>query len=322
MLELSAIIFGALAIDWLIGDPQVWFHPVALIGRAALKLEIFVRRHVTNEFSGGMICTLAITIFSAVAAYIPVKICLWISYTAGIAVAAFMVFITIALNSLLTHAAAVARPLQTGDIAAARNKLSMIVSRDTAILDEEGIIRSCLESLGENLVDGVTAALFYAALGWYLNGAAGAAAGAWFYRAANTLDATFGYRNQRYEKFGTFPARLDDVLNYLPARLTPVAVYPAALLCGLRAGNAVRCAWRDRRKHPSPNSAWGMAAFAGALGVQLGGPVCYDGVWEQYPGWGIKYEEPGIKQIARAGKLALVTTVVFSLLLAAVGSLP
>ncbi|MDD5697956.1 MAG: adenosylcobinamide-phosphate synthase CbiB [Victivallaceae bacterium] len=320
-MELAAVIFGALIIDWLAGDPRSRLHPVVLIGKAALKLELFVRRRTANPFLGGMICTVAVTVFSAAAAYVPVKLCLRVNYIAGVAAAALMVFITIALKSLLRHAAAIEEPLKAGDIDTARNKAAMIVSRDTAILDEAGIIRSCLESLGENVVDGVTAAMFYTALGWYLDGPAGAAAGAWFYRAANTLDATFGYKNQRYEKFGTFPARLDDVLNYLPARLTLAAVYPAAVLGGLRAGNAVRCAWRDRKKHPSPNSAWGMAAFAGALGVQLGGPVRYDGIWEQYPRWGIKYEELEIKHVGLAEKLAVLTTIMFGLLLTAAGCL-
>lgn len=319
MMELFAIIFGALAIDWMVGDPHVWFHPVALIGKSALKLESWVRKHVANGFWGGVVCTLVVTVFSAAAAYIPVKLCLQVNYSAGLAVAAFMVFIAIALNSLLRHATAIEKPLKAGDIDTARSKVAMIVSRDTAILDEPGIIRSCLESLGENVVDGVVSALFYAALGWWLDGPAGAAAFALFFRAANTLDATFGYKNQRYAKFGTFPARLDDVLNYIPSRLVLLAIYPAALLCGLRPGNAVRCAWRDRKKHPSPNSAWGMAAFAGALGVQLGGPVRYDGVWEQYPAWGIKYEELGIRHIGRAKKLAVLTTVIFGLILTVAG---
>lgn len=313
-LELFAVIFGALLTDRIVGDPQVWFHPVALIGKTALKLELFVRRRVANAFSAGMLCTLAVTAGSALAAYIPVRIAAAINHAAGIAAAAAVVSFAVALKSLLSHAAAVAEPLKTGNIGLARNKLALIVSRDTAVLDENGIIRSALESIGENIVDGVTAAVFYAALGWYLDGPAGAAAAAWFYRAANTLDATFGYKNPRYEKFGTFPARLDDVLNFLPARLTSAAVYPAALLCGLRAGNAVRCAWRDHKKHPSPNSAWGMAAFAGALGVQLGGPVRYDGIWEQYPHWGIKYEELKTDHLGRAGKLAVLTTLVFGLL--------
>ncbi|MCK4983380.1 MAG: cobalamin biosynthesis protein CobD [Victivallaceae bacterium] len=221
-MELIYIIFGALLLDWIIGDPQLSFHPVALIGRFALKLEDFIRKIISNEFIAGMICTLIVIFVSVAIAYVLV-------FLGGIIAAAFCVFISIALKSLLTHAKAIEKPLKNGFLGKARHEVGMITSRDTAELDENGIIRSCLESIGENIIDGVTAAIFYAALGWYFGGAAGAAAGALFYRVANTLDATFGYRNTRYRKFGTFSARLDDVLNYIPARLTLFAIYIAAL---------------------------------------------------------------------------------------------
>ena len=307
-MELLYIIFGALLIDWVVGDPQVSFHPVALIGKSALKLEKITRKIIPNEFLSGMICTLIVTLVSATLAYMLV-------YFFDIIAAAFCVFIAIALKSLLQHAKAVEKPLKNGFLGKARHEVGMITSRDTATLDGNGIIRSCLESIGENIIDGVTAAIFYAALGWYFGGPAGAAAGALFYRAANTLDATFGYKNIQYKKFGTFPARLDDVLNYIPARLTLIAIYIAALLCKLRADNAIRCAWQDRKKHPSPNSTWGMAAFAGALGVQLGGPTCYKGIWKKYPNWGIKYEELEIRHIREASKLSILTTIIFSALM-------
>jgi adenosylcobinamide-phosphate synthase len=307
-MELFYIIFGALLIDWIIGDPQVSFHPVALIGKSALKLENITRKLIPNEFMAGMICTLIVTLISATTAYILV-------YFFGIIAAILCVFISIALKSLLKHSIAVEKPLKSGFLGKARHELGMITSRDTVGLDENGIIRSCIESIGENIIDGVTAAIFYAAIGWYFWGIEGAAAGALFYRAANTLDATFGYKNARYRKFGTFPARLDDILNYIPARLTLLAIYIAALPCKLYADNSARCAWNDRKKHPSPNSAWGMAAFAGALGVQLGGPTCYKGVWKQYPNWGIKYEELNIKHIKKAQKLAVYTALIFSIMM-------
>lgn len=307
-MELLYIIFGALLIDWIVGDPKISFHPVALIGKFALCLEDIMRKIIKNEFTAGMICSLIVILFSAAIAYLLVYFC-------GIVAAVFCVFISIALKSLLTHAKAVEKPLKNGFLGKARHEVGMITSRDTEALDESGIIRSCIESIGENIVDGVTAAIFYAVVGWYFGGPAGAAAGAVFYRAANTLDAIFGYKSVRYKKFGTFAAKLDDVLNYIPARLTLVAIYIAALYCGLYADNAVRCAWDDRGKHPSPNSLWGMAAFAGALGVELGGPTCYKGVWKQYPEWGIKYEELNIKHIGKAMKLAPTTAVIFSLIM-------
>ncbi|MDD5598405.1 MAG: adenosylcobinamide-phosphate synthase CbiB [Victivallaceae bacterium] len=314
-MELAYIIFGAFLLDWIFGDPRVSFHPVALIGGMALKLEKPVRKTVKNEFTAGMFCSLTVALIFTGAAYSLVKIFGTVSCAAGIAAAVFCVYISIALKSLLIHAKAVEKPLKMGNLDKARRKTAMIVSRDTDILDEQGIIRSCLESIGENIIDGVTAAIFWAALGWYCGGAAGAAAAAVFYRAANTLDATFGYKNKRYRRFGTFPARLDDILNYIPARLTLVAIYFGASISGLRAADAVRCAWRDRKKHPSPNSCWGMAAFAGALGVQLGGPTRYKGEWKQYPYWGIKHSELNINHIGQAKKLAVLAAVIFSALM-------
>ena len=307
-MELFYIIFGALFIDWIVGDPRVSFHPVALTGRFALWLEDIMRKTIKNEFTAGMICSLIVILLSALIAYLLVYFC-------GILAAVFCVFISIALKSLLTHAKAVEKPLKSGFLGKARHEVGMITSRDTVRLDENGIIRSCIESIGENIVDGVTAAIFYTTVGWYFGGPAGAAAGAVFYRSVNTLDATFGYKDSRYKKFGTFAARLDDVLNYIPARLTLAAVYIGALSCKLYADNAVRCAWNDRAKHPSPNSVLGMAAFAGALGVELGGPTCYKGVWKQYPNWGVKYEELNIKHIGEAKELASATAIIFSLIM-------
>lgn len=304
-MELLYIILGALFVDGIIGDPRLSFHPVVLIGKSALKLEEFLRGIIRNEFFAGMFCTLIVVLAVAVGAYVLV-------YFGGIVAAVFCVYISIALKSLLLHSKAVEKPLKNGFLGKARHEVGMITSRDTEMLDENGIIRSCLESIGENIIDGVTAAIFYAVAGWYLGGPAGAAAGALLYRAVNTLDAAFGYKSARYKNFGTFPARLDDILNYIPARLTVGAVYIAALACRLRAFDAVKCAWRDHGKHPSPNSCWGMAAFAGALGVQLGGPTCYKGVWKKYPTWGIKRQELNIKHIRQANKLAVFTTIIFS----------
>jgi adenosylcobinamide-phosphate synthase len=304
-MELFYIIFGALLLDAIIGDPQLSFHPVALMGKFALKLEPIMRKKIANDFFSGMICTLIIIFASAFSAYLLVNFF-------GITATIFCLFVAIALKSLLHHVTAIERPLRIGALNRARYEVGMITSRDTNVLDEAGIIRSALESIGENIIDGVTAPIFYATLGWYLGGVTGAAAGALFYRAANTLDATFGYRNHRYKNFGTFPARLDDVLNFIPARITLIAIYIAALLSKLYAINAVKYAWRDRKKHPSPNSTWGMAAFAGALGVKLGGPTCYKGQWKQYPNWGIEYETLNIKHLKQAKKLAMFTTLIFS----------
>jgi len=314
-MELAAILFGALLLDMIFGDPAVSWHPVALAGRLALRLENVFRRLVRNEFFAGMFCSLAVyAVFSIIAGF-AVFICMKISPVSGIAAACVLVYFTIAPRSLCGHALAVEKCLRVGDVPGARRKISMIVSRDAEALDESGIVRSCVESLGENFSDGVTAAIFYVSLGWLVGGPVGAAAAAWLYRSSNTLDATFGYKNEKYIRFGTFPARFDDVMNFIPARLTIFAVALSAALLNLHPLKTLSCAWRDHSKHPSPNSAWGMASFAGALGVRLGGRTKYATGWKDYPYWGDMLEPLQLKHIRNARYLVLVSAPVFMLIM-------
>ncbi len=315
MLEIGIILFGALLLDLMFGDPQVSYHPVALAGRAALFLEPRFRRISGNGFLSGMWCSLSVYLIFSLAVMGLTAAAWALNAWAGIAVSSVLIYFTIAPRSLCGHAWAVEERLASDDLAGARRNIAMIVSRDPEALQEDGIVRSCVESLGENFADGVTAAIFYAAIGWLVGGPVGAATGAWLYRAANTLDATFGYKNERYRRFGTFPARFDDVLNFIPARLTLLAVTLAAGLSGLRPANAWRCAWRDHGKHPSPNSAWGMAAFAGALGVRLGGMTRYATGWEEYPHWGLALEPLQLKHIRQARRLVMVATPVFTIIM-------
>ncbi len=156
------------------------------------------------------------------------------------------------------------------DLVTARHALSMIVGRDTETLDEPEIGRACVETLAENCNDAVVAPLFWLALGGPV--------ALWAYKAVSTLDSMVGYRDARYRDFGWASARVDDLAALVPARLTWLLIALAALLRGERAGAALRIGWRDGRKHPSPNAAWGEAAMAGALGVRLGGPATYGGV--------------------------------------------
>jgi adenosylcobinamide-phosphate synthase len=308
------ILAGALLFDWLLGDPQVPYHPVAIIGRSALALENYARQILGGTFLAGMLCASVIIGATALIALALVAATLKLSVILGIAIAAFCVYVTIAPRSLVMHAEAVKRPLLERNLERARAAVAMIVSRDASMLDERGVVRSCVESLGENVIDGVTSALFFASVGWLLWGIPGAAAAACFYRASNTLDATYGYRNERYRCFGTFAARLDDMLNFIPARLTLIAIVMASLIGGFRPFNAARCAWRDHGRHPSPNSNWGMSAFAGALGVKLGGRTFYHGQWEDYPEWGIEFEPLTVKHIALAQRLVILATLMFAAL--------
>jgi adenosylcobinamide-phosphate synthase len=314
MIELIYILGLAILFDCLLGDPQSKYHPVAIIGRTALTIEPVLKKTIGNNFGAGMCAAALIIVTAAVFAWGLASIALLFNTACGIIAAAVCVYISIAPRSLITHAQTIKNKLNSSDIKGAQDKLSMIVSRDTSVLDERGIIRSCVESLGENVIDAVTSAIFYAAIGWLCYGIPGAAAAALFYRASNTLDATYGYRNERYQYFGTFAARLDDCLNFIPARLTLCAIFLAAIFGFMRPLNAVKYAWLDHDKHPSPNSNWGMAAFAGALGVKLGGPTFYHGKWESYPYWGEEIEPLTIKHIGKAQLLVALTTIFFTFL--------
>jgi adenosylcobinamide-phosphate synthase len=179
----------------------------------------------------------------------------------------------LAQRSLHQHVAAVARPLARGGLAAARMAVAKIVGRDTAALDAEGVATAAVESLSESLSDGIVAPAF-----WFL---LAGLPGMVLYKLVNTADSMIGHRDARHADFGWAAARADDLMNLLPARLTAVLL---ALAAGpQRCGAALGTAWRDARRHPSPNAGWPEAAMAGALGVRLGGPACYDGVWMERP---------------------------------------
>nr|WP_249807152.1 MULTISPECIES: adenosylcobinamide-phosphate synthase CbiB [unclassified Bradyrhizobium] len=171
----------------------------------------------------------------------------------------------IALRSLHDHVVAVANPTRAGDIAAAREAVSRIVGRDPAALDEAGIARAAIESLAENASDGIVAPVFWGAL-FGLPGILG-------YKAINTLDSMIGHRSERHEAFGWAAARIDDVANFIPARLTGLLF----VLLAPRRSEALSCMTRDARRHRSPNAGWPEAAMAGALSVRLSGPRIYHG---------------------------------------------
>jgi adenosylcobinamide-phosphate synthase len=268
MMRVELQVLAALALDYLFGDPRWLPHPVRLLGRLASSLEAPARRLFPARAAGAIV---ALTVISAAAlsTRILVGAASVVHPLAGDLIAVLVLWTTFAARDLAVHAAAVHQALGRGDLDEARRCVGRMVGRDTDALDEPGVIRATVESVAENTVDGVTAPLFFACL----FGPCGAMA----YKAINTLDSTFGYKNERYLLFGWASARLDDVANFLPARLTVPLVALAAAALGLRPWAALRICRRDGHKHPSPNSGMTEAAVAGALGVQLGGPVSYAG---------------------------------------------
>jgi adenosylcobinamide-phosphate synthase len=269
VIDLKYQILIAVVLDLLAGDPRWMPHPVKLIGRLAVRLESPARRLATSSRLAGAMVALLVIALSGLVAWTLVWSSERLHPLAGDAVSILLIYTCIAARDLAAHGMAVFRPLSAADLHEARSHVAMIVGRDTERLDEAGVARAAVESIAENLVDGVTAPLFFAAIVGPV--------GAVVYKAINTLDSTFGYKNERYARFGWASARVDDAANYLPARLTAPLVALAALLLRERPVRAVRVLLRDRRRHTSPNAGYPEAAFAGALGIQLGGPCFYFG---------------------------------------------
>lgn len=264
----------ALLVDWVVGDP-VWLpHPVVMMGRMIRGFERRTNHWQTGSALSlrwrGTVLTLTITVSSALITAAIWMVARRVSPILGVFVDIWMISTTIAWKGLVKAGQDVYRALTTDGIDGGRRSVGMIVGRDTESMDEQDVVRATVETLAENIVDAIVSPVFYAILG--------AAPLAMVYRAANTLDSMVGYRNDRYMYFGFASARLDDMLNYVPARLTVVLIY---LVIWFRRG-AARTAWRimlrDARKHPSPNSGLPEAMVAGALAVQLGGKNQYGGI--------------------------------------------
>jgi len=253
----------ALLLDLVLGDPRWLPHPVRLIGRLIAALEGPARRAIPDARLAGSVTALAVILAAALVTGAMIGISGWINPLLEDAVSILLLYTTLAARDLADHSIGVYRALERFDLAEARRLVSWLVGRDTERLTEAEVVRAAVESVAENTVDGIIAPLFFAAIG----GPAAAMA----YKAASTLDSMIGYRSERYIDFGRTAAKIDDGANYIPARLAVPIITAAAALTGGRATAAWRIALRDGRKHPSPNAGIAEAAFAGALGIRLGG---------------------------------------------------
>jgi adenosylcobinamide-phosphate synthase len=295
-------IITAMALDGLVGDPRWLPHPVKLIGALAARIERISRRLIPSEYAAGGVTAAIVVLAAGAAAWLIVAGATALHPLAGDAASILLLYTTFAARDLARHGADVLRELETGNVPEARRKVAMMVGRDTEALDEEGIARAAVESVAENTVDGVTAPLLYAI--------AGGPVAAVMYKAVNTLDSTFGYKTERYLRFGWASAKLDDLANYLPARITALFMVVAAAVLRMRAGRAWRTLIRDGRKHTSPNSGLCEAAMAGALGVRLGGRSYYFGQPSDKPYIGNPGAPPRKDDIRRGNWLMLATYMV------------
>ena len=282
-MEHAALLILAFGLDALLGDPRWFPHPVRVIGVVIDKSERWLRRGPSSparDFWGGCGITLGVILSTYFGTTWLLCLLSEGSWWFVQAAAVLLGSLCLARRSLHEHAQAVLQPLNSGELERGRKMLARIVSRDTTDLPEADVIRGTVESVAENSSDGVIAPLFYLALGGVPLALA--------YKAVNTLDSMLGYRVGRYEYIGKAAARLDDLANFVPARLTALALVGAAWILSRHdtvydGRNAWRITWRDGRKHASPNAGYPEAAVAGALGVQLGGPSRYFGKLVEKP---------------------------------------
>ncbi len=282
-------------LDCIVGDPYSIPHPIKLIGRLIGGLEKFVRKHMRALRLGGTLLALTVILLSTLMPLVLLVVCYRVNVFMGIAAETVLCCYMLAARCLCSESMKVCKAAESGDTEAARKAVSMIVGRDTAVLDRDGIIRAAVETVAENTSDGVTAPLFYMGIG--------GAVGAFFYKSVNTMDSMIGYKDEKYVDIGRFAAKLDDVLNYIPSRLTALLIAFTAPLFRLDGRNALRVWKRDRRNHASPNSAQTESACAGALHVRLAGDAWYFGKLHKKPYIGDDDRPIETEDIRRANRL-------------------
>ena len=309
MWSLAALIIG-FGIDLILGDPHSVPHPVVLIGKLISFLERVLRRmfpkNALGENIAGGVLWLTVVIVSAGVPALLLWGCYTVSPWLGLAVESIMCWQILATKSLRDESMKVHAALETGDIDASRYAVSMIVGRDTEKLDDAAVTRAAVETVAENTSDGIVAPMIFLALG-------GAPLG-FFYKAVNTMDSMLGYVEMPYKNIGLIPAKADDVMNWIPARLSALLMLAAGWILGLNVGNGWKIFCRDRYNHASPNSAQTESVCAGLLGLRLAGDAWYHGVLHKKKYIGDALREIEHEDIPRACRL-LYGTAVLSLLI-------
>ena len=303
-------------IDLIVGDPYSFPHPVRYIGKLIKKIESLIRKRAKGDKDlkiGGFFLWFIVVGITYLVTYLIIKLSSFIP--GGFLVTnSILIYTTLATKCLKDEAVKIYNVLKTGDIEKARIQVSYIVGRDTTQLNEGEIIRATVETVAENTVDGIIAPMFYA----FIGGAPLAMA----YKAINTLDSTVGYKNEKYKDLGFASAKIDDIANFIPARISVLLMSIGSLLVGYNCKEALKIGIRDRKNHKSPNCAYAEGAVAGALGVQLGGTNIYFGKAVYKPTIGYKHREIEVEDIVRTNKIMyassitsmIVFTIIFILL--------
>ena len=300
--SLAALIIG-FGIDLVVGDPHGFPHPVILIGKLINALERGLRKMLPKTASGEKVAGALLWIFVVVVSSLLPALLLWFCHSISpwlrLGAESVMCWQILATKSLRDESMKVYHALESGDIMKSRYAVSMIVGRDTAELDDAGVTRAAVETVAENTSDGIVAPLIFLAIG-------GAPLG-FFYKAVNTMDSMLGYVESPYKNIGLVPAKMDDVVNYIPARISALLMLAAGCLLRLDVKNGWKIFCRDRFNHASPNSAQTESVCAGLLGLRLAGDAWYHGVLHKKKYIGDALREIEHEDIPRAGRLLYVT---------------
>jgi adenosylcobinamide-phosphate synthase len=298
----ASLLLSAFLLDLAAGDPRWFPHPVVLMGKFISRSESLLwTGKAWRDLISGIAVSLALLALAVGVTWALLYSLTFLPPLVAFVLTAGLASTTLATRGLLDAITRIETPLRLGNLVEARENLGRIVGRDTSALNEDKVLRASLESLAENTSDGIVAPLFYLFLGGIPLAMA--------YKAVNTLDSMISYRTERYFYLGKFAARLDDMANFIPARLTALLMVIATLLVKLNPGPALRVLRRDHANHLSPNAGYPEATLAGALGIRLGGPSVYFGkeVWK--PTMGDDIKPVNIEMLKEARSLCLVTAI-------------
>jgi adenosylcobinamide-phosphate synthase len=304
---LLIILPAAFLLDLILGDPQFLPHPIRWMGKAIELLEPAFRKISKNISVSGTYFALFLILSTWAITFIIVVIAGKLNPILGIVIEIVLIYWCISARSLRQSAMEVSRSLMNYGIKEAKEKVSLIVGRDVEKLTERGIVKATIETVAENLVDGVISPLFFAVIG----GAPLAIA----YKMVNTLDSMVGYKNDKYIHFGKAAARIDDIANFIPARLSVPIISLAAQILSRKGLHAFKTAALEGKNHSSPNAGFPEASIAGAMGIKLGGPNYYHGKLVYKPYIGKLFGEADIKHIKKACDLMMLSSILWLVIL-------
>lgn len=297
------LLISSYILDVVFGDPEWIVHPVREIGKLINNLERILRgtRSIWVERVKGGVLAILVIVISSLTAYLLLRISKEINIILGNIVWIYTAYTTLSVRDLRVKATKIFSALEDNNIRKARENLSKIVGRDTDNLSQAEIIKAAVESVAESTNDGIVAPLFYLILGGPVLAVA--------YKAINTLDSMIGYKDEKYIHFGWFTAHLDDIANYIPARICGFLISISSFAIGESFIASLKTMFKDGRNHPSPNSGISEAAMAGALGVRLGGGSFYDGIFDAKPYIGTQRREISNNLILEAMRISFVTSI-------------